>query len=428
MLVAGRRSFQASLARRTPPPRGERGPIDVRPPSRSQTVEPLSWRMTTCRRSSTLTFRFPQRAGAGIHGSFRPNPERLADVAISIGKARRWESVRRMRYRPLGSTGIQVSEIAFGAGPVSGLMTGDSFRQQCDVVAAALDVGINWFDTAATYGDGQSETSLGRVLRRLAPTQPLHLATKVRLMPDELDHIPRVIRASVETSLARLDAEQLTLLQLHNSVTKQRGDEPTSLSVADVLGPGGVLETFEQLRAEGVVLHLGLTGIGDPESLRALFASGKFDTLQTPYNLLNTTGVHPPRPQFVETNYGGIINDCAARGMGVFAIRVLAGGALVGQAPSEHTRKTRFFPLDLFERDTRRAARIQAQLPPGARLADLAVQFALAQDAISAAIIGLGDVTQVQAAARLMEQAPLAPALLAELQTLAASADAEPNT
>ena len=117
-----------------------------------------------------------------------------------------------MRYRPLGLTGIQVSQIAFGAGPVSGLMTGDSFRQQCNVVAAALDVGINWFDTAATYGDGQSETSLGRVLRYLEPTQELRLATKVRLAADELDYIPRVIRASVESSLARLSVDQVALL------------------------------------------------------------------------------------------------------------------------------------------------------------------------------------------------------------------------
>jgi len=322
-----------------------------------------------------------------------------------------------MQYRPLGSTGIQVSQIAFGAGPVSGLMTGESFRQQCDVVAAALDVGINWFDTAATYGDGQSETSLGRVLRRLTPTQELHLASKVRIMPEDIDYIPRVVRASVESSLARLDVDQLSLLQLHNSVTRQRGDEPTSLSVEDVLGPGGVLEAFEKLRAEGMTLHLGLTGIGDPDSLRELIDSGRFATLQTPFNILNTTALHPA-PAFAETNYGGIINHCAARGMGVFAIRVLAGGALVGQAPSAHTLKTRFFPLDLFERDARRAAQIQERLPTGMTIAELAVRFVLAQQSISASIIGLADVAQVEAAARLVELGPLDADLLAELKSL----------
>lgn len=333
-----------------------------------------------------------------------------------------------MQYRPLGSTGLQVSQIAFGAGPVSGLMTGDSFRQQCDVVAAALDAGINWFDTAATYGDGQSETSLGRVLRRLTPSEELHLATKVRIMPDDVDYIPRVVRASVESSLARLGVDQVALLQLHNSVTKRRGDEPTSLAVEDVLGPGGVLEAFEQMRADGMALHLGLTGIGDSESLRALIESGRFETLQTPFNILNPSAALPVPAGFAETNYGGVINHCVARGMGVFAIRVLAGGALVGQPASEHTRKTRFFPLDLFERDARRAARIQERLPQGVSLNELAVRFVLSQPSISSAIIGLANVEQVQTAAQLVEHGPIDESLLADLRVILAEPDAGADT
>ena len=188
-----------------------------------------------------------------------------------------------------------------------------------------------------------------------------------------------------------------------------------------------MLEAFEELRAEGITLHLGLTGIGDPESLRALIDSGRFATLQTPFNLLNTTAIHPAPAEFAETNYGGIINDCAAIGMGVFAIRVLAGGALVGQLPSAHTLKTRFFPLDLFERDSRRTARFQERLPPGVTIADLAVRFVLEQKSIGAAIIGLADVEQVQAAARLVEQVPIDARLLAELQSLIAAPIAKPH-
>jgi aryl-alcohol dehydrogenase-like predicted oxidoreductase len=247
-------------------------------------------------------------------------------------------------------------------------------------------------------------------------------------MPDELDYIPRVVRASVESSLARLGVDQVSLLQLHNSVTKQRGNEPTSLAVADVIGPGGVLDTFEQMREEGMTQRIGLTGIGDHDSLSALVDSGRFETLQTPFNLLNSTAAEQAPAGFSETNYGGIVNDCIARGMGVFAIRVLAGGALVGQPPSEHTRKTRFFPLDLFERDSKRATRIQERLPPGLNLAELAVRFVLAQDSISAAIIGLADVEQVLAAARLAEQPPLDATLLVELQSIVAALSREQST
>ncbi len=72
-----------------------------------------------------------------------------------------------MEYRTLGTTGIRVSVIAFGAGPVSGWMADLSSDEQCAVIRRALDAGINWFDTAAGYGNGLSESSLGRVFARL---------------------------------------------------------------------------------------------------------------------------------------------------------------------------------------------------------------------------------------------------------------------
>ena len=77
-----------------------------------------------------------------------------------------------MQYRTLGRTGINVSVISFGAGPVSGLMTGSDVNAQRDVVAAAIGAGINWFDTAPGYGAGSSETNLGRALSEIHPAHP----------------------------------------------------------------------------------------------------------------------------------------------------------------------------------------------------------------------------------------------------------------
>ena len=65
-----------------------------------------------------------------------------------------------MQYRPLGTTGISVSTVSFGAGPVSGLLTGDAVDTQRAVVQRAVELGVNWFDTAAGYGNGQSELHL----------------------------------------------------------------------------------------------------------------------------------------------------------------------------------------------------------------------------------------------------------------------------
>ena len=93
-----------------------------------------------------------------------------------------------MQYQELGSTGIRVSKVAFGAGPISGLMVGDALQQQQKTVQRAIELGINWFDTAATYGAGQSERNLGRVFHELG-IAGIHVATKVRLMPEDLGDI-----------------------------------------------------------------------------------------------------------------------------------------------------------------------------------------------------------------------------------------------
>ena len=327
-----------------------------------------------------------------------------------------------MKYQTLGSTGIPVSAISFGAGPVSGLMTSADLKRQASVVESALEAGINWFDTAATYGSGRSEESLGEVLSSLAAHDRVHVASKVRLMPEHLDEIPRHVFASVQESLRRLQRPKLTLLQLHNSITPSRGDEPTSLTPADVLGPGGVLGACEKLRAEGLVDFFGLTGIGSPAALREVVASGEFATVQTPYHLLNPSAGESAPEGFGETDYGNIIGACVDLGMGVFAIRVFAAGALLGNRPSDHTRKTPFFPLSLYERDTRRAKRLQEILDARIDMHELAVRFVLSHPGVTSAILGFGEPAHVESAIRAMSSGPLSPQLLENIRAGLASA------
>src|SRR5262245_60967677 len=171
-----------------------------------------------------------------------------------------------MEHRVLGSTGLRVSVLAFGAGPVPATMTSNDPAAQVQVVRRAIDSGINWFDTAAGYGNGKSESALGAVLSELGAAERIHVATKVRLADDQLGDIPGSVRKSVGQSLSRLRLPRVTLLQLHNSITARRGDEPTSLTPADVLGP--VLDELERLKAKGLLGHIGLTGIGQPGAMR----------------------------------------------------------------------------------------------------------------------------------------------------------------
>jgi len=326
----------------------------------------------------------------------------------------------RMEYRPLGQTGIRISALSFGAGPVSGLMTGSEIDDQAAVVRRAIDRGVNWFDTAATYGAGRSEESLGAVLARLGRPAGLHVGTKVRLAPDDLGRIGAHIRESVAASLCRLGVERVTLLQLHNSVTARRGDEPTSITPEDVLGPGGVLEAFEELRERGLVEHLGLTGIGQPDALKAVVQSRRFQTIQIPYHVLNPSAGRDMPESFSETNYGNVIGAAAAAGMGVLAIRVFAAGAILGSPPSAHTLKTPFFPLALYERDRERGVRLAADLGPDIDRHRLAIRFVLSHPAVSSALIGFGAPAHVDEALAALKEGELP----AELQRrLAAFAD-----
>lgn len=300
-----------------------------------------------------------------------------------------------MQYRILGRTGIKVSAVSFGAGPVSGLMTGTDSNAQQDVVKAAIDAGINWFDTAPGYGAGSSETNLGRALSDIQPTQPIHIATKVRIPLDSTEPMRDIIRRSVDESLQRLRVSSVALLQLHNGITAERGDEPAAITPADILSRGGVADTFDRLREEGIIRHSGLTGTGLPAAMKEVIQSGRFDTMQTPYNALNpSAGSAAPLPAG-ETDYGNIFADCEEERMGVFAIRVLAAGALIGQAPSAHTLKTPYFPLELHQRDAARAEQLRAELRDGESMTSFALRFVLSHPTVSSAIVGFGATNHV---------------------------------
>lgn len=298
--------------------------------------------------------------------------------------------------RLLGRTQLAVSCLAFGAGPVSGLMTGDDHERQESVIKAALAAGINWFDTAPGYGQGKSEENLGRALLACRPSWQIHLATKVRIPEGLTEPTADYVRKSVEASLKRLQVDRVTLLQLHNGITSQTSDEPDSLSVDQIMAPAGVADAMRRVKDEGLVQFLGLTGTGQSSSLRAVIHSGQFDTIQIPYHLLNPSAGMDVQFDDDRVNYGNLIADCADERMGVFAIRVFAGGALFDQPPSSHTQSTRYFPLALYERDLKRAVEIRKSLSVGSRLASHAIEFVLNHPAVSSAIIGFGSVAELQ--------------------------------
>lgn len=301
-----------------------------------------------------------------------------------------------MEYRILGDTGIKISAISFGAGPVSALMT-NSVKDavQRKTIRKAIDNGINWFDTAATYGDGSSEKNLGIIFKEMNLLNRIHVATKVRLMPEQLDNIVENVKKSVRMSLKRLRMEKVSLIQLHNAITQNRDDQYTSITPQDVLGKKGVLEAFQMLKSERLVQHIGLTGLGDIPSLLQVVRSGAFDTIQVCYNILNPSAGKIMPEDFDGIDYGNIITECRNQGMGVIAIRILAGGALAGNPPSEYTLKAKVFPLHLYERDMKRTKNLAKLLPSDISLKEAAVRFVLSNSNISSALVGFSNPAQL---------------------------------
>src|SRR5262249_15507581 len=163
-----------------------------------------------------------------------------------------------MELRVFGRTGMRLSVLGFGCGAVGGLMVRGTPADQERTIARAIAAGVNYFDTAWQYGEGESEKNLGRILQTLKPADAI-IGTKVRLQPADFGRIAEAIGQSLEASLKRLRREQVDILHLHNAVTAAGGG--SAYSVEQVLSEA--VPALERLRRDGKVRFLGLTGVGD---------------------------------------------------------------------------------------------------------------------------------------------------------------------
>src|SRR5258708_37996792 len=132
-----------------------------------------------------------------------------------------------MELRVFGHTGMQLSVLGFGCGAVGGLMVRGDPADQERTIARAIAAGVNYFDTAVLYGNGESESNLGRVLQKLKPTG-VTVGTKVRVPAGEVGHIANVVTMSLEGSLARLRLGPGDMLHLPNPITETEGGSPLS--------------------------------------------------------------------------------------------------------------------------------------------------------------------------------------------------------
>jgi aryl-alcohol dehydrogenase-like predicted oxidoreductase len=321
-----------------------------------------------------------------------------------------------VRYKPLGRTGIEVSELGFGCGMVGGLLVRGEYPVMRRAVARAIEAGITYFDTAPLYGDGQSEVNLGALLRELRPE--VVVGTKVRLAAAELDRIEPAIADSLEGSLRRLGRDAVDLFQLHNPFTTRRRPDQASLTPDDL---PAVLRAFETLHRQGKIRWWGITAVGETDALHRVVAAGGFHTMQTVYNMLNPSGGQPVGPTFPYQDYRRLIDRAAANGIGVIAIRVLAGGALSGTTDRHPIGTRNVAPIATggdYAEDAARALAFGDLIARGVAgsLVEAAIRFAISKPEVSTAMVGTSSLDQLEQAVAAANRGPLAADELARLR------------
>ncbi len=323
-----------------------------------------------------------------------------------------------MEMRVFGRSGMRLSALGFGCGAVGGLMVRGGPRDRERAIVRAIEAGVNYFDTAVQYGDGESEKNLGSALQSLKRSE-FFVGTKVRLPAAETHRIGEAIAQSLDASLARLQLDHVDIFHLHNSITASGGGP--ALSVEQVLGE--VVPAFERLREAGKIRFLGLTAVGDTAALHQVVGSGKFDSAQVVYNMLNPSAASGLPANYPAQDYGRLLDRTRAEGTGVIAIRVLAGGALSGSAARHPIASPPPAPIgsaNSYDADVARARRLQPLVTEGfaTSLTEAATRFALSQPSIGTILVGIATPEQFDEALQAVAKGPLPAAALERLSAL----------
>lgn len=221
-----------------------------------------------------------------------------------------------MEYVKFGRTNAKVSKIAFGgagAGIKGYLGDYDPSRKSdregvIKAMEKAFELGINYFDTAQSYGNGIGESIFGEGLHNL-PRKEIFLSSKI----SSSNHV----RASVMESLERIGTDYLDLIQIHGGCYLKREQDM-------VLQEGGVLEELEKLKAEGFVRAIGFTTEDNNEAVYAFIRSNRFDTMQIRYNLISQHPFYEPFPKYDKEP--GSLNFAKQHNMGTCSMRTLTSG------------------------------------------------------------------------------------------------------
>ena len=311
-----------------------------------------------------------------------------------------------MRYREMGNTGIRVSEIGFGSGDNAGLLVKAEPKDQIKAIERALELGINYFDTSPDYGKGLAEINIGKAMREIG-FRPV-IATKVEIMPDELDHIADAVVESVEDSLKRLQLDHVDIVQIHNPPSIETDTTVPGwihVGLDDYLGAEGALEGLERLRRAGKTRFFGFANEdADAEAVLTLLETQEFHMLNVWYDLLNpTAGLPTPDGLDVQHDYGQFLIRAHELGVGTAVIRPLAGGVLTDHAVNGGGRHqlaggglTR--NADMYQAMVQRALPFSFLSRKGQTLSEAAYRFILQDETVTTVLGGFSELAHLEEA------------------------------
>lgn len=284
--------------------------------------------------------------------------------------------------RPLGSTGLAVTPVCVGGGPLGSMPNlfgyDVSAERGTETALAALTGPFNFLDTAAGYSDGDSERRIGAALRRIGGVpEGFVLATKVDRDFTTGDFSGDQVRRSAEGSLERLGLDHLPLVYLH---------DPEHISFAEGMAPGGPVETLLELQREGIVGQLGVAG--GPVALMAEYLrTGHFAALIT-HN----------RWTLVDRSAGDLLDEAVSLGVGVVNAAPFGSGILA-KGPAQFTK----YAYRQADEEVLRRIRAMEEACATHRvpLAAAALQFSLRDARITSTIVGVSRPERIAETARL---------------------------
>ncbi len=297
-----------------------------------------------------------------------------------------------MKLRSLGDTGLKVSELGFGGGPISGDYLGPADEKEALwTLKRALDLGVNFYDTVDRQGSGKSERLIGKAFK--GHRDKVIIATKGGRLPGRndkkvvSDYSRKYIHRAIEASLKRLQSDYVDIYQIHNPPL-------------EVFVRGEVFDVFDELRRAGKTRFVGLC-LGNPDEGLAVMDKARNQSLQVTYNLLNQEAGEKLFPAAQKS------------GIGVIARVPLASGLLTGAFTrdsqwAEGDLRRRMYPREKLEEEIRKIEVLKTLFQGDTdSLVQAALRFVLSNPQVSTVIPGAKTVQELEENVSASERGPL---------------------